>query len=47
MTASSSPGVGLVTDEISNLTKREAMGLRLLDETDAIDRRPVVLAESA
>ncbi len=47
VTASHSSSVRLVTDEISNLTEREAMGLRLLDETDPIERRPVVLTESA
>ena len=36
-----------MTDEIANLTKCEAVRLRLLDEPDAIDCGAVVLAKPA
>src|SRR5262249_1453165 len=45
--ASRSPGVGLMTDQVANLSERQAVGLRLLDEADAIDGGAVVLAKPA
>src|SRR5262249_10147420 len=39
--------VRLVADQIANLTERQAMGLRLLDEPDAVDGPAVVLAKPA
>ena len=42
-----SPRVRLVTDEIANLAERQAVGLCLLDEPDAIDRAAVVLPKTA